>query len=192
MIVPSKFVRALPPVVGECFRKWAQYMYDCVPFQLADSTIHSTAHSERVLLHALLIGGAEVDMEPQTLAILAQAAVFHDTRREDEGKDPGHGARAAAFYEEYCKTHAEVPYMPEVACIMRYHDRHDQRGDEAIAQAFGDRAAYVTQLYHVFKDADALDRWRLGRRGLNPDYLRTDKATHLVDFAKTLVMLTSL
>ncbi len=131
-------------------------------------------------------------MEERDLTILAHAAVFHDTRREDEGKDAGHGARAAAFYEEFCRAHEELVYMPEAACIIRWHDRHDQRGEEAIAQEFAGRAEYVTRLYKAFKDADALDRWRLGRRGLNPDFLRTDKATHLVDFAKKLVMLTSL
>lgn len=192
MIVPSKFVRALPPVVGECFRKWATYMYKNVPFQLADSKLHATTHSERVLLYALLIGGSEADMGADALTILAHAAVFHDTRREDEGKDTGHGARAAAFYEEFCRAHDEVVFMPEAACIIRWHDRHDQRGEDAIAHEFADRAEFVTRLYRVFKDADALDRWRLGRRGLNPDFLRTDKATHLVDFAKKLVMLTSL
>ncbi|MBE6420441.1 MAG: hypothetical protein E7031_09975 [Akkermansiaceae bacterium] len=192
MIVPAKFVRALPPVVGACFKNWAQYMYDSVPFQLADSPIHSTAHTERVLLHALLIGGSEAGEDERTLTILAHAAVFHDTRREAEGKDTGHGARAASFYEEFCKTHPEVAYMPEAAYLMRYHDRRDDLGEAAIAAAFPDSAKQVIQLFRIFKDADALDRWRLGRRGLNPDYLRTDKATHLVDFAKKLVMLTSI
>lgn len=192
MIVPAKFVRALPPVVGGCFKKWAEYLYSSVPFQLADSKIHSTAHTERVLLYALLIGCGEAGVNDRTLTILAHAAVFHDTRRVEDGKDTGHGARAAAFYEEFCRTHAEVEFMPEAACLMRYHDRRDDLGEQAIATAFPDSAEQVIQLFRIFKDADALDRWRLGRRGLNPDYLRTDKATHLVDFAKKLVMLTSI
>lgn len=191
MIVPSKFVRALPPTVGACFKQWAAFLYDSVPFLMPDSKLHSYAHTERVLLHALLIGSTEADAEPRTLTILAHAAVFHDTRRKEEGKETGHGARAAEFYEEFCRSHPELTFLPEAACIMRWHDRHDQHGEEDIARLFPDSAAYVTQLYKIFKDADALDRWRLGRRGLNPDFLRTDKATHLSDFARTLVMLTS-
>ncbi len=192
MIVPAKFVRALPPAVGSCFKKWAEYLYSSVPFQLADSNIHSTAHTERVLLYALLIGGGEPGVNERSLTILAHAAVFHDTRREEDGKDTGHGARAAAFYEEFCRTHAEVEFIPEAAYLMRYHDRRDDLGEQFIASAFPDSAEQVIQLFRIFKDADALDRWRLGRRGLNPDFLRTDKALQLVDFAKKLVMLTSM
>ena len=81
--------------------------------------------------------------------------------------------------------------MPEAACLMRWHDRHDERGEEAIRAAFPDSADAVLHLYKIFKDADALDRWRLGRWGLNPDYLRTDRALALVDFARKLVMLTT-
>lgn len=191
MIVPSKFVRALPPAVGKCFKKWAEYMYQSVPFQLADSPIHATAHCERVLLYALLIGAVELGDDSRALTILAHASIFHDTRREDEGKDTGHGARAAAFYEEFCKTHQELTFLPEAACLMRWHDRHDERGEEAIRAAFPDSADSVLHLYKIFKDADALDRWRLGRWGLNPDYLRTDRALALVDFARKLVMLTT-
>ncbi len=191
MIVPSKFVRALPPAVGKCFKKWAEYMYQSVPFQLADSPIHSTAHCERVLLYALLIGAVELGDDSRALTILAHASIFHDTRREDEGKDTGHGARAAAFYEEFCKTHQELTFLPEAACLMRWHDRHDERGEEAIRVAFPDSADAVLHLYKIFKDSDALDRWRLGRWGLNPDYLRTDRALALVDFARKLVMLTT-
>ena len=191
MIVPSKFVRALPPAVGKCFKKWAEYMYQSVPFQLADSAIHATAHCERVLLYALLIGAVELGDDSRALTILAHASIFHDTRREDEGKDTGHGARAAAFYEEFCITHPELTFLPEAACLMRWHDRHDERGEEAIRAAFPDSADAALHLYKIFKDADALDRWRLGRWGLNPDYLRTDRALALVDFARKLVMLTT-
>ena len=191
MIVPSKFVRALPPAVGKCFKIWAEYMYQSIPFQLADSMIHSTAHSERVLLYALLIAAGEVGDNKRALNILAHASVFHDTRRESDGKDTGHGARAADFYEEFCKSHEEVTFLPEAAYLMRYHDRHDERGEAAIREAFPDSAELVVKLYKIFKDSDALDRWRLGRWGLNPDYLRTDRALAVVDFARKLVMLTA-
>ena len=191
MIVPSKFVRALPPAVGKCFKTWAEYMYQSIPFQLADSMIHSTAHCERVLLYALLIAAGEVGDNKRALNILAHASVFHDTRRESEGKDTGHGARAADFYEEFCKSHEEVTFLPEAAYLMRYHDRHDERGEAAIREAFPNSAELVVKLYKIFKDSDALDRWRLGRWGLNPDFLRTDRALALVDFARKLVMLTA-
>lgn len=191
MIIPSKFVRALPPVVGRCFRHWAEYMYSAVPFQLRSSSIHSTAHTERVLLYALLIGGSEFGEDERALTILAHAAVFHDTCRESEDLDTGHGARAAAFYEEFCRTHSEISFVPEAACLIRFHDRHDRHGEECIAKDFPETAEQVVSLFRIFKDADALDRWRLGRRALNPDFLRTNRAVDLVDFARKLVALTA-
>ena len=39
-------------------------------------------------------------------------------------------------------------------------------------------------LYQIFKDADALDRFRLGPCGFDPKYLRTDEARNLTDYAK--------
>lgn len=39
-------------------------------------------------------------------------------------------------------------------------------------------------LYQIFKDADALDRFRLGPDGLDVRYLRTDAAKELYEYAK--------
>lgn len=41
-------------------------------------------------------------------------------------------------------------------------------------------------LYQIFKDADALDRFRLGSDGLEVRYLRTDAAKGLYECAKTI------
>ncbi|MDE6154119.1 MAG: hypothetical protein K2G21_08250, partial [Muribaculaceae bacterium] len=46
------------------------------------------------------------------------------------------------------------------------------------------------RLYEIFKDADALDRWRLGRHGLDPRYLRTPQSRRLTDYARQLVIAT--
>lgn len=108
-------------------------MYNTIPFQLKDSPIHSTAHSERVLLYALLMGNSEVSDDEQIDHF--HASIFHDTRREDrvEGLQ-GHGARTATFYQEFCKTHARANLSAEAAYLMRYHDRRDERGEEASLQ----------------------------------------------------------
>ena len=50
---------------------------------------------------------------------------------------------------------------------MRYHDLDDKVGIEAIRKAFPENHERVEKLYAIFKDADALDRWRLGRWGLD-------------------------
>ena len=42
----------------------------------------------------------------------------------------------------------------------------------------------VVLLYQIFKDADALDRFRLGPNALDAKYLRTEQAKKMLDFAK--------
>ncbi len=190
-VVPPKLVRQLPPAVHEPFRRWAEYMYEHVPFHLPDSEIHAHAHCERVLLYALLLAEKLLPGDAEAMEVLAHAAVFHDTRRENDGRDTGHGARAADFYESFCQKHTELHFLPEAACLMRWHDRDDAKGRAAIAASFADSAARVALLYSVFKDADALDRWRLGRYGLDVNRLRTDEAAHLAGFSRTLVSMTS-
>lgn len=160
-----------------------------VVFNRPDSAVHAAEHCRRVLIHALLTGRdvfGEADAE--ALEILAHASLFHDTRRIDEGFDTGHGARGADYYAQYCREHPdEITYHREAEYLIRYHDLPDETGYAAIDDAFGDNAGRVKQLYDVFKDADALDRPRLGPFGLDPLYLRTDKARESVAFAKKLV-----
>lgn len=187
--IPLKLVRQLPAVVGEYYRKWADYMYEQVPFCLADSFIHSQAHAERVLLYAMMLGDKLMPGDAAALTILAHAAVFHDTQRQDEWADVGHGARAAAFYKEFCRTHKEVEFMPEAVYVMGYHDRDDRVGREAIQRDFSAQAERMLMLYSIFKDADALDRWRLGRRGLDINRLRSDEAVALAGFSRKLIEL---
>lgn len=61
----------------------------------------------------------------------------------------------------------------------------------AVARAFEKWSAFLREkivtLYKIFKDADALDRWRLGHDGLDEAYLRNDEAGELVDFSRKLV-----
>ncbi|MDE6090464.1 MAG: hypothetical protein K2G41_07155 [Duncaniella sp.] len=189
MITPSRFYESLPATARELFLKWGDFLWNDVTFNMPDSKLHAMGHCERVLFHALAMGVLEIghdDME--ALEILAHASVFHDTRRQDEYQDVGHGARAAVYYEDYCRqSDGAVTFHPEAAYLMRYHDLDDNIGREAIRKGFPDSYGRVEKLYEIFKDADALDRWRLGRWGLDVKYLRTDSARSLVDTARDLV-----
>lgn len=189
MITPSRFYESLPVAARELFLKWGDFLWNDVRFNMPDSKLHAMAHCERVLLHALAMGAIEIGPDDrEALEILAHASAFHDTRRQDEYQDVGHGARAAVYYEDYCrKSDGKVTFHPEAAYLMRYHDLDDSVGREAIRKAFPDSHERVEKLYEIFKDADALDRWRLGRWGLDVKYLRTDSARSLVDTARDLV-----
>ncbi|PAV28700.1 hypothetical protein CIL05_15565 [Virgibacillus profundi] len=170
------------------YERWYKYMEEKVEFWLPDSELHTKAHSARVLLLALLIGHEKglSDVEKDKLGM---AAIFHDSRRLDDGIDKGHGSRAAAYYKDYCREH-NLPYDELTYYITYYHDQDDSLGLSGIRKSL-DHSEQGVLLYQVFKDADALDRFRLGPDGLDVKFLRTAEAYGLVDFAKDLLQKSS-
>ena len=156
-------------------------MKENVVFSLAESPIHTKAHCARVLLYTLVIA-EQVRLPAQDVDALGMAAIFHDTRRQDDWLDVGHGQRAADYYRESCAT-SSLSYDKRTYFIIAYHDQDDKLGLRVLQEQFADdsRAAL---LYQIFKDADALDRFRLGSNALDAKYLRTDQAGAMVDFAK--------
>lgn len=169
------------------FRQWDDFMHRCVHFNMADSKIHASPHCERVLLYALILGEKIFGDDEDALTALAHAAVFHDTRRQDDYLDTGHGARAAVYYRDFCHRNPDMKCYPEAEYLMRYHDLDDRVGRDAIDKEFGPDAPRVLKLYDIFKDADALDRWRLGHNGLDPKYLRTPQAKEMTGYSHRIV-----
>ena len=187
MRIPRYIIDNLPARVRIPFLHWTEYMEKNLSFNLADSEIHTKGHSERVLLYALLIGEKMAENTKTDLCVLAHAAIFHDTRRLDDGLDTGHGARAASYYMKYCEINKDITFMNVASLIMKYHDRDDETGFKAIALSSLDEVGQAIRLYRIFKDADALDRFRLAPDGLDVRFLRNQEAVQLVDFARDLV-----
>ena len=71
--------------------------------------------------------------------------------------------------------------------MMKYHDIDDMRGKVGIKRDFHGSLPRMFKLYDIFKDADALDRWRLGNGGLYPKYLRTEQAKGRVEYSHRIV-----
>ncbi len=159
-------------------------MEENIEFWLPDSEWHTITHCARVLLLALFIGHQK-GLSDEEMDALGMAAIFHDSRRLDDGIDKGHGGRAAEYYKDYCREH-DLPYDEQTYYITYYHDQDDSLGLSEIAKSpsLSERALL---LYQIFKDADALDRFRLGPDALNVNFLRTEEAHGLVDFAKYLL-----
>ena len=166
--------------IAATFTRWRDYMAAHLDFSLPDSPIHTMPHCARVLLLALAVARREGFAETEALA---HAAIFHDTRRRDDGRDTGHGWRAAAYYTNFCDGRADIDYSPLAAALMAWHDQPDVDGIEGVSRLSGGAPAWL-MAYRIFKDADALDRVRLG--DLNPAMLRTRSARAMVDFAETL------
>lgn len=167
----------IPETVRADYGAWRGFLETEVRFTLTDSERHTKEHCARVLLYALLIADKLKLLQAERESLCA-AAVFHDSRRQDDWMDVGHGQRAADYYREYCLTHS-LSYDERVYRIMAFHDQDDGLGEAALAEW-----EEGGLLYHIFKDADALDRFRLGPNGLDVRYLRTDAAKSLYDYAK--------
>lgn len=187
MKISEIIIRSLPDDINEFFLYWRSFLEENISFNLVESDIHTREHAERVLLYALLIGSQILGNNPEALTALAHAAIFHDTKRLDDWLDVGHGARAADYYMMFCKMNTNITFLDSAYLVMKYHDCDDRYGKEAISRICTDNAEHVIQLYQIFKDADALDRFRLGETALNIHFLRNKAAIELVDFAKEIV-----
>ena len=62
-----------------------------------DSAWHGEAHWRCVSATGLALGSVDDAVDP---SLVFSFGLLHDTRRENEAYDPGHGRRAAAFAEE--------------------------------------------------------------------------------------------
>ncbi len=135
--------------------------------------IHGLAHETRVLIWTQVIsamatdGGLNVDPD-----VLGWAAAIHDTQRWDEGVDPQHGTRAAEWIESHPDVIPSTVPLDRVAYLCRWHVPPDHRAPE------------MTDELKVLKDADALDRCRIG--DLDPSLLRTQAAYRLLEASRSL------
>lgn len=167
------------------YRKWAGFLEEKLTVSHSTSRIHNRSHMKRVMVYALLLGD-RYGFEDDEMIRLAHASIFHDTRRQDDGLDRGHGLRAANYYKDYTDAEGLWTFDPVTYWTIAYHDLDDQDG-----RLFFERMESVKPgarlTYQIFKDSDGLDRHRLGPRGLNPDFLRTSHAHDLIDFARRLV-----
>jgi uncharacterized protein len=146
-------------------------------FERGPGGIHGIVHEARVLIWSqvlsVLAAGENLTVDAD---VLGWAAAIHDTQRQDDGIDPEHGARAAAWIESRPELiPAEVP-LTRVAYLCRWHVPPDNRIPE------------LTDELRVFKDADSLDRWRI--YDLDPSLLRTTLAHRLLDASHELWSLT--
>lgn len=120
--------------------------------------IHGAGHWARVRYNGLLLArstGADRD-------VVELFAFLHDARREHDGGDSGHGARAAALARE---LNGSVFSLDRAALRLLEWACRDH--------SIGETEAHPT--VQTCWDADRLDLGRVGKRP-NPAYLCTDAA----------------
>lgn len=184
MLLENTLNEPLCQPIAKRYRQWFGFMESNVEYWMADSKWHAMDHAARVLLLALTIGHQK-GIDDDGMGTLSLAAVFHDSRRIDDWIDRGHGARAAEYYQAYCRTR-NIPVDANAAFIMQHHDLDDGIGLAEIDRMSAGRERCLG-LFRIFKDADALDRFRLGRDALNVSMLRTNEAPELIAFSQYLL-----
>lgn len=138
-----------------------------------ESYLHGVGHLTRVFIMQELICNL---LEEQGITVNRQAtrwaAIVHDVGRVDDGPDLDHGMRSAAWMKNNLQDKISPETLDVATYIVHWHVPHDEEAPEMIREL------------QVLKDADGLDRVRLG--DLNPEFLRTDVAPQLVDIATKL------
>lgn len=133
-------------------------------FHAPGYSVHGPDHWRRVERNGLLLAtrtGADI-------AVVRLFALFHDSRRENDGWDDGHGARGAEYATSLRGTAYDLPddrfELLHYACV--WHTDGEHHDDPTIATCW---------------DADRLD---LGRVGVIPDaeFMSTDFGREIADY----------
>ena len=171
----------------------SNYSEDYAPYisevyDRSNNDAHTSSHSIRVLLLSLMIAN-ELELDDEELDILAVASVYHDCKRNDDfSSDVGHGKRAADFMLKEYAYAFDDHILKAASLIVAYHDIDDEIAIPILENSAENNDYSMTLLYKVFKDADALDRVRLGlfRREFDFNMLRLEESKRFPLVAATL------
>jgi len=144
-----------------------------------DSFLHGKNHTYRVMCLVLYIGSA-AGLERDVLLGLC-AAFIHDFARKHDGYCDQHGLWAVQYkLPEFISLFKKVGVsQKEIEIIGSAVNNHSE-----LQEIENDHDAYKATA--LLKDADALDRIRLGEYNLNEDFLRFPESIGLITFAKQL------
>ena len=143
------------------------------------SELHGFGHTYRVMCHVLAIGGEMNLIQEKRLAFCA--AFVHDMSRKHDGFSLGHGPRAAKekvseFMPMFLRNGIGEEDRETIQAAVANHSQYTE---------FKTDNPYFT-VTALLKDADALDRIRMGHGNLNRKYLRFEVSRNLVDYAAEL------
>lgn len=145
---------------------------------------HDIGHTKRVLTLVFMIAESEnlSDIEQKALF---DAAFYHDIGRIDDSANINHGK--ASYFQYFLENDAD----PIVEFLIIYHCISDSLAKIYLeANNFPLPKDRIWLLYEILKDADALDRVRFGKHGLDKKYLRRPQSSELVETAKFLLVAT--
>lgn len=152
---------------------------------LYPSEIHGQDHIERVMLLGAMIACFK-KLDAEDTRLLLTACAYHDIGRVNDRRDAAHGKRAADMLMHIPEI-TDGMYSKEILyAIIAGHSCPDESIDLYMDtyEVKPERREKAKELYYCLKDADNLDRVRLG--DLDTGYLRNDISKQLVGAAKEI------
>jgi HD superfamily phosphodiesterase len=150
------------------------------------SWLHGVRHTQRVHIHARRLV-RQLRWPEADANVVLTAALWHDIGRVNEGWDPGHG-RLSAERVVRCRLHTSLSEADARLALfaIRYHCLSDGHG--SLRAADQDDPERALRILRLLKDADALDRVRLGDGvyEIDSSTLRHDCTPAMIDFAEQL------
>lgn len=144
-----------------------------------ESKVHGVNHTYRIMCLIIHLGKM-LNFTHETKIALC-AAYIHDMARTHDGYCTDHGEWAVQFkLPEFKTLFKDIGLNEEDINIVKVAIANHSLSDEL---SVTDIAYKVTAL---LKDADALDRIRIGEENLNREFLRFNESHLLVDFAREL------
>jgi len=177
----ARWAARAPDVSGDWFRRY--------------SRLHGVGHTQRVHIHAERLLG-ELGWSEHEARLVLCAALWHDIGRETDGIEPQHGELSVLRADKLGLLSA---FTPTDAAVVRFAiHRHSLSDRDAAAWAaelrkYPDEVRRLAEpkralrVLWLLKDADALDRIRLGFGDCaDPRQLRHPEAVALIPFAAEL------
>ena len=149
--------------------------------------IHGVLHTKRVLLLSLILSDLE-KLSVHDASILVYCSLFHDIGRTHDYEDAEHGIKSL---KKINKAKKDIVGLSKdnlniANFIIENHAIDDVRGISNLqANTKITDKERALKVYSIFKDADGLDRLRLG--DLDISYLRTESAKKLPLVASQLL-----
>lgn len=148
-------------------------------------SIHGVRHARRVLFHTLIL--CEMcSVGEQDKDLLVSAALFHDIGRDNDGLCFKHGKRSAEKMVALDLVPAERETTEILKYIVTYHCIGDSQAEADLHLISPGSRDRTWRLFSVLKDADGLDRVRIGDLDIN--FMRNPEAIQLENLAHELLV----
>ena len=143
------------------------------------SWLHGIKHTYRVMCNCLVLGDKLGLTRETKLAFFG--AFIHDMGRQHDGYCTEHGRWAIElkfdnFKDLFIENGVNLNDLEEIKTAVINHSMHPDISK--------DHPHYTTTA--ILKDADALDRIRMGRFNLNKKFLRFQETIELISYARKL------